>query len=416
MQSKHFLLFCISIFSLDALFSQNIYVSANAQGNSTGETWSDAYSDLQQAIKNSSPSDTIHISEGIYYPTADTNREESFEVKHNLVLIGGYSSLPPHNRNLKKYNTILSGNIGNREDKEDNSYSIIQIMTEASKVKIDGLYIQEGFTGEESDLSIPLVNPSKSGAGIYIFTNSAANNTLEVVNSVFRDNRALPYGGAIFLRNSGNNYSKIILDSCKFERNSGLIGGCIALIGAENSNQELKINNSHFSSNRGLSQGGVIYRSVIANGTSKVELVNSIFRENRSTVGGIMDSYIESNTDSIIIENCDFTENFGTRQGGIIRQYSSGSNKDLVINNSVFQKTNDVFTDDYSVDGTGGVFLIENENFIPSKLYINNCLFQDNQGKSGTIIFSNNYNQEIYNTVFSKNDALKSGGIFFVSL
>ena len=75
-----------------------IYVNADASGANDGSAWTDAYTDLQDALDAASSGDEIWVAKSIYRPdqnSADPNsigdREATFELKDKVTLKGGFA-------------------------------------------------------------------------------------------------------------------------------------------------------------------------------------------------------------------------------------------------------------------------------------------------------------------------------------
>ena len=90
---KNILLLIALAGALTLKAQQRIYVRSDATGANSGQSWADAYYDLQAAIQASQTSDTLWIAEGIYRPTATTDRTLSFEPKSGTLLYGGFVDL-----------------------------------------------------------------------------------------------------------------------------------------------------------------------------------------------------------------------------------------------------------------------------------------------------------------------------------
>ena len=68
-----------------------VYVDGNATGAATGITWTDAYTDLQDALTSAVLETEIWVAEGIYYPTDGSERAATFDLKNEVVIYGGFS-------------------------------------------------------------------------------------------------------------------------------------------------------------------------------------------------------------------------------------------------------------------------------------------------------------------------------------
>ncbi len=126
--------------------SSVIYVSENAVGANTGLNWTDAYNTeygLQMALERASGSAcggpfTIYVAEGIYLP--GTIESAFFDVPDDAEIYGGFPTKGCDfaNRNPKKYESILSGNIG----EYDSSFTVVEMGLGST---IDGVTVSDGY-------------------------------------------------------------------------------------------------------------------------------------------------------------------------------------------------------------------------------------------------------------------------------
>ncbi len=68
------------------------YVDEAATGSNNGNTWGDAFTDLQSALAAAANGDNILVAAGTYYPTTGTDRNLSFNLKPGVDLYGGFPS------------------------------------------------------------------------------------------------------------------------------------------------------------------------------------------------------------------------------------------------------------------------------------------------------------------------------------
>ena len=247
-----------------------IYVNDNAGGANNGTSWTDAYTDLQNAIAeaNNCPNITqIWVAAGTYKPTTGTDRTISFNMKNNLAIYGGFIGTETllSERNWFLNITVLSGDIGTPGDNTDNSYHVIRNENINNTAILDGFRIfygnangtgeylwgggvyntnasptikqcgiiennaQEGGGMANRINSSPIIDNCGisfnhatvyKGGGIYNETNSSP----VIVNTIFRGNTAAEVGGAIY--NVGNCNSELM--NCTLVANSANTGAGIA--------------------------------------------------------------------------------------------------------------------------------------------------------------------------------------------
>lgn len=112
------------------------YVTQIGGGIKDGSSWNNAYDStgLQTAINTlaANGGGQVWVAKGTYYPTEDEMgnknpvdpRMKTFSLKKGVAVYGGFagteSSIP-----TSAIETILSGDIGERDDNSDNCYNVI---------------------------------------------------------------------------------------------------------------------------------------------------------------------------------------------------------------------------------------------------------------------------------------------------
>ena len=120
---------------------KSLYVDTLANVLNNGESWLGAYNDLQWALQTAGCGDTVHVAEGIYYPTTDGNRDSAFYLASGVTIMGGYPTGggDMDSRDALSFATILSGNIGHPDSVDDNSYHILKLDSSQKAIVLDGL-------------------------------------------------------------------------------------------------------------------------------------------------------------------------------------------------------------------------------------------------------------------------------------
>ena len=133
-------LFCMN-FSLHA---ERIYVKTNATGIENGASWQNAFTNIQEAIKQANPGDEIWVAKGMYFPTSGNDRSISFTLRENITLYGGFNGVETalSQRNWESNETILSGNIGDKSTNTDNS---THVLVTANGAIFDGFIVEAGY-------------------------------------------------------------------------------------------------------------------------------------------------------------------------------------------------------------------------------------------------------------------------------
>jgi hypothetical protein len=183
---------------------QILYVDADADGANNGSSWTDAFNYLQDALTAANDSDEIRVAQGIYKP--DQGNEVTsgdqwafFEIDKGMAIKGGYAGLghsDPDARDVKKYKTILSGDLAGNDvevvhpkdlpdepSRDDNSVHVVSVdyYEEFPPAVFDGFIVTAG-------------NSEYSGGGMYFMGCGSV-----VINDcIFISNSAMYSGGAVF--------------------------------------------------------------------------------------------------------------------------------------------------------------------------------------------------------------------------
>ncbi|MCB0595114.1 MAG: DUF11 domain-containing protein, partial [Phaeodactylibacter sp.] len=248
-----------------------IYVDKDATGIGNGLSWTDAFTDLQDALAIAQSGDEIWVAEGVYYPDQGAvytpgERAHSFVMKNGVAIYGGFPNTGDPtfaDRNWATHETILSGDIGTADDNSDNSYHIIFNDNNGlnSSAVLDGFTISGGNANGSGD--------NTSGGGMYNYKTSPT-----VKNCIFSGNSAVDKGGGIY------NYfpsSPTVTNCTFFDNSAGFRGGGICNYV---SGPYVTMTNCTFSNNSAY-QGGGIYND----GNSSITVTNCILWGNSSEIG-----------------------------------------------------------------------------------------------------------------------------------
>jgi predicted outer membrane repeat protein len=298
-------------------------VDEDANGSNDGNSWEDAFTDLQTALGKATNGYEIWVAEGTYKPTSGTDRSKSFQMVQGGGIYGGFNGTEAfrYQRDWTSNITILSGDIGTPNDHSDNSCNVVK---GADYAILDGFTITAG-RAYSSGPGGPPANPH--GGGMY---NSSVSPT--VINCTFIDNSATSLGGGmysggfltitncIFTGNSANegggvyNNGDSTLTNCVFTGNSADSGGG----GIFNYYSASTLTNSTFTGNSAGGAGGMF------NWRSEPTLTNCIIWGNNASV--IADEIYNYNSDPNFrycdVNGCggsgSWDPNFGTDLGGNI--------------------------------------------------------------------------------------------------
>ncbi|HEX2970694.1 MAG TPA: right-handed parallel beta-helix repeat-containing protein, partial [Tepidisphaeraceae bacterium] len=346
-----------------------LYVDLSAPGPlHDGSSWDSAYADLQPALGNAVSGDEIRIAAGTYKPTADADRTQSFQLKGGVALYGGYAghnAANPDQRDIQRFPTILSGEIGDPATNSDNSYHVVYASA------IDATSILDGVTitaGNAYGTSIP----NDRGGGMYVASSHPI-----LINCTFSGNWAR-YGGGM-----ANSSSSPALINCTFSGNSTVnFGG-----GMHNSSSSPTLTNCTFNGNSASSGGGGMY-----NNSSSPMLANCSFSGTSAIEGG---GVYNTSHSSSTLTNCTFTGNSAQNNGGGL--YNGSSSPTL---------TNCTFSANSGTSSGGGLYDIY------SSPTLTNCSFSANSARHGGGLYNiSSSAPTLTNCIFTGNSAGDGGGV-----
>jgi hypothetical protein len=394
-----------------------IYVDHDATGANNGDSWSNAYTDLQDALDDATGGEEIWVAEGVYTPTAGITRTATFTLVNGVTLYGGFAGTETtrDQRDWEAHVTVLSGDLDGNDTTGangvitnttnitgSNAYHVVigggvtetavldgftvtggQANGGAQNMRGSGMYNAGGsptltnvtFSGNEAG------NGYGDGGGMYNQDNS--NPTL--TNVTFSDNTAGSGGGMY------NDSSSPVLTSVTFSNNTGNGGGG-GMYNTDDSHPALTY--VTFSDNTTLGFGGgvcnfgsspVLINVVFSgnganfmaggmyNAHSNFTLTNVIFSGNHaSTLGGSLGGGMYNANSNLTLTNVTFSgnsTNSGGKGGGM---YNSGSS--LTLTNATFRDNRT------GSDGSGGGMY----NSDASNARLTNCILWGNSDGGGT--------------------------------
>ncbi|MBN2589978.1 MAG: hypothetical protein JXA96_08945 [Sedimentisphaerales bacterium] len=332
-----------------------LYVDQYAVGRNDGSSWNNAYNYLQDALARCWWKREIRVAQGVYKPDqgaglSSDDRTASFLLKNYITIKGGYGGCDasdPNERNVNKYETILSGDIGIPDVTSDNSYHVItgNLACEAS---VEGFTITQGnadgndtfgfgggaFIDGKNNTFVDctfLSNSALGGGGLQAQTDK----TLQVINCAFYENHA--DNGAGF--RCWNNCDAILTD-CVFENNTATMRGGGINISA---NCNMTLNNCRFSNNYSEFQGGGLFEWT----DCEVILNNCLFDQNYANNCGA-GVYI-SRQCFLKGTNITFANNSATRGSTMACCSGTGLQNDIhIINSIIWDKGEQIWNQDGS--------------------------------------------------------------------
>ena len=400
-----------------------VYVDASATGNNNGLSWTDAFTDLSDALTAAVSGQEIWVAAGIYRPSATNGRHSTFRMQRGVDIFGGFSGRESSrdDRDWVANKTILSGDLNGNDaigfaNYEDN---VFHVVTGADESTLSGFVITGGNAngsglnrrggGLRNNGTSPAVTHCSfernfavdSGGGLYNLRSS-----MTLSHCTFHANcteGATAKGGGML-----NAFSSVRIANCRFSENHAGDGG-----GIFNSESDSTVTDCVFSGNTADNAGGGII-----NAFSSITLSGCIFAGNEAIEGGgggmsnlssfvdITDSFFHSNTgplggalansgqdSSSRIAGSLFYRNIASLSGGGM----SNSSTSLTIQNCTFTAN--------TSDGLGGGMAN-----LSSPTVVEHCYFSENSALFGGAMVNSQASPSISNTCFVANEAIDFGG------
>lgn len=307
-----------------------LYVKPDGKGN--GESWENALSNIQIAIGMAKQGDEIWVKAGKYLPTKSSNRKIPILIDKSIKIFGGFSGKEKEfsERDFNQYQTIFSGEIGDKNSMLDNTHNVLLVDLENGEVVIDGCTIMGGM----ANISSHSRDRNASGSGLF-YNSSGKKCALWIKNCLFLDNQSL-YGGAITAISQAGCSSSVFIENCVFQNNFAEIeGGAIYHFASGGSSVQLDIMHTTFTQNT-ATFGGAIFNKLEKGSVATPRVSFSDFASNTAYVRGscIYNQLEEEGSGDPLFIDCSFFENketVGNSMGDSNNIRKSQSNLDRVI-------------------------------------------------------------------------------------
>jgi predicted outer membrane repeat protein len=262
----------------------------------------------------------------------------SFKLKSGVAVYGGFAGTETKRdaRDWEANATILSGDIGTKDDTSDNSSHVVSNNKVDHTAALDGFTITAGNANTDDGggmvnvQSSPTLtntiftnNQASSGGGMYSYYKSSPTLT----NVTFSNNTASNYGGGLYQSGGtptltdvtfSDNTATNISDNTKLSMGGGMY----------NYGNETTLTNVTFSGNSATDSGGGLHTY------GGATLTNVTFSENTVTDGsggGMYNTYYYGNKTTTLM-NVTFSGNSATDSGGGLYNYV----EDMKLTNVVF--------------------------------------------------------------------------------
>jgi len=302
----------------DECRGQVIYVDDSAVGASNGSSWRDAYTDVQDAIRNAmvlrGQGNEIRVAQGTYRP--GLFRRYSFHLINGVTLAGGYRGIDPQtpgdpdDRDVAVFETILTGDLNGDDDPDDfprgpsytdNAYHVFY---HPEELALDATAVLDGFTvsGGNARAIYGGSGMSNHGGGMY---NRHSNATVK--NCTFKWNSSDYSGGGMY-----NDHGSPLVANCTFQNNHASWSGG----GMHNVYGGPSVTGSTFMHNSAR-HGGGMYNYISSAGVTRCT-----FRDNKADYGagvynvGCEGRQVWSAADDIQFTYCTFDRNVAELDGG----------------------------------------------------------------------------------------------------
>lgn len=409
-----------------------LYVNHLATGDNNGTSWTNAYNNLQDALKTNCPDiQQVWVAAGTYYPSSiTTDRDATFQLANDLKLYGGFAGTEStlEERDWQANQTILSGDIDGDQSLANNVYTVVTGSGTDTTAQLDGFVVTGGNSDEDGQGG----DPHKSGGGMYTANGSpvvrncnfTGNSVIwqgggmynvdaspVITNCTFNANNALQSGGGIF-----NDHSATFVNDCSFNGNQALLlGGGISMVNGSSGQLAKCIFEGNIVSGVASAGGGINIDS------SSPILTRCVFRNNTALQGVGGGAHISTAAQSILVY-CTFEENQSLFGGGF-REHSSLSHFIACI-----------FKGNTAINGGGGHVTALSDSKFSNCHFINNsttssggglvgfmaslellsCEFAANESdEDGAGIWLYESNMDAVNSLFTGNASTQHGGAIF---
>ncbi|MFT3792023.1 MAG: choice-of-anchor Q domain-containing protein [Rudaea sp.] len=319
------------------------YVWASATGANDGTSWTDAYTDLQNALNNLSCTE-VWVAQGVYIPVQPADpanptyddADVSFNVRPGLAVYGGFAgtetSRDQRNPDPIANGTVLSGDLAHDDcggsgcpGGVDTDHSQIAGLNSYRVLRMDGTTAAGTITASTVLDGFTITAAGNNGHGGGFYCNGAGSGhecSPTLRNLVFSANDADNGGSAIYDNGEDGGVSSPTLTHVLIAYGYGTAMVNDASGDDYGGTSSPTLSDVTFNGNVGGEYGGAIYNVAANGGTSNPTLTNVTLYGNSATYGGaiVNADYDGGSVPSLI--NVTFNGNTATSgYGGAIYNY-----------------------------------------------------------------------------------------------
>jgi len=280
-----------------------IFVNDDADGNGDGTSWQNAFTSLEDAVNlvnDCANESIILVAEGDYSVSGQGDENDYISISDCARIYGGFpnpsTTFSPwwKDRDADVYSTVITGELGDIGNQEDNSNYLFRVEDNVSNLIFDGLLFKSSnkaiqwddkLFGNNSSCSLTIKNckfENNYSTSEYIggnsldFKFSSTSMSLVVEDSKFIGNYSKTKG-AVYIANSQESSTFTFLRNDWLENESITLGAGLAL----ESSGHVKIEDCIFKSNISNS-GSSIYFKADNNVISNLEVNKTLFLDNNT--------------------------------------------------------------------------------------------------------------------------------------
>ncbi|MEM8908832.1 MAG: hypothetical protein AAGD05_13380, partial [Bacteroidota bacterium] len=389
------------------LLQAQIYVDQMASGNNDGSSWTDAFTELQEAINTANVGAEIWVAEGTYSPTytrddiinnrsnSSPSHESTFYLHKDIAIYGGFAGHETlrNQRDWDNNACTLSGAYSPGQQ----CYHVVYLEGVSNLCVLDGFTITQGNANNASA-------DNNMGGGLFVTSDGSTTNPH--INNCTFDNNAGFYGAGVYVKANGGNCHPSF-GQCQFLNNIADINGGAVYHEANNGNSQASFSDCTFSNNR-AEDGAAIYNHS-ESGICSPTFEDCTFTSNIATQsgGGIYSLALTGGQTHPTINNCNFTFNTANYGGGLFNRSNQGD--------CLPQVTYCLFQNNEAIYHGGGVYN-QSTGGDASATYVN-CYFDSNLAFLGAGMYTANsggiVSPALTNCTFIDNSATDSGGAMY---